>query len=200
MRGRPGVSSVQARRPLKRSAGRFARDRRGASAVEFSILAPVFLAMMMSTFEIGWFYFVNSTVDGATLGISRQIRTGQIQGGAGFSKNEFFDEVVCPRLSYFGDCSERVTAEVMLFDSFADLAIDNSPTTCRDDNPEDVENIVVDPGTELQIVRVRICLIYRTLNPAIGLNLATTEGGERRVTSTYIFRNEPYLQNIRDET
>ncbi|MEX0644116.1 MAG: TadE/TadG family type IV pilus assembly protein, partial [Parvularculaceae bacterium] len=54
-------------------------DRRGSSAVEFAIVVPVFLALMFSMFEVGWFYFVNSVVDAAAINVARYIRTGQAQ-------------------------------------------------------------------------------------------------------------------------
>jgi len=153
------------------------------------------MAVMMSTFEIGWFYFVNSTVDAATLGISREIRTGQSQQ-SGFDKDQFFNQEVCPRLTYFGDCTERLTAQVQVFNTFSELAADNTPILCRDDDPDEVDQLEYIPGADNQIVRVRICVLYDTLNPAIGANLAQSSSGERRVTSTYIFRNEPYSKNI----
>lgn len=177
---------------------RFLGDRDGASAVEFAIVAPVFLALMFSTFEVGWFYFVNSTVDAAATNVARVIRTGQAQqnGYAGQEDRElFFAEQVCPKLSFLVDCQSRLTAEVETFASFADLANDASPITCRDDEPEKLQNIVFNPGTDNSIVRVRLCLLYDTLNPAIGMNLATSESGRRRVAATYVLRVEPYSKN-----
>ncbi len=176
---------------------RIARDRSGMAAVEFALVFPMFLLVMFSTFEVGWFYFVNASVDAATIGIAREIRTGQIKGDDNFDVEEFFREDVCPKLQYFGDCDQRLTAEVEVFPDFATLAADTSAVTCRDDNENDVDNITVDPGGQLDIVRIRICLLYDTLNPAIGINLAD-ETGKRRITSTYIIRNEPYDKNNRN--
>ena len=174
---------------------RFGKNKRGAAALEFAIVAPLFLTLMMSTFEVGWFYFVNSAVDGATINIAREIRTGQIRGDNNFDVDEFMDEEVCPRLQFFGNCEERLTAEVMVFSSFQELADEDSATVCQGDDPDLIDDIVVDPGGEQDIVRIRICLVYDTLNPTIGLNLATKDG-QRRITSTYIHRNEPYERNV----
>ena len=33
---------------------RFARDNRGVAAVEFALIAPIFLALILSLFETGW--------------------------------------------------------------------------------------------------------------------------------------------------
>ncbi|MEL7489542.1 MAG: TadE family protein [Pseudomonadota bacterium] len=176
---------------------RLRRNKDGSAAIEFAIVVPVFLMVMFSTFEVGWFYFVNSSVDAATINLAREIRTGQVRGNSSFSIERFFDDKVCPRLEYFGDCDRRLTAEVKTYPDFATLAADQDPMLCRDDDPDDVDDIIVDPGGEQDIVRIRLCLIYDTLNPAIGVNLAGADG-RRRIMSTYIIKNEPYERNNRN--
>ncbi len=180
---------------INRRRNRWLKNQRGASAVEFALVMPVFLLLMMSTFEVGWFYFVNATLDTAITDISRKIRTGQVQGGTGFDKDDFFNDIVCPSLSFFGDCNQVATAEVKTYSSFSELSLDSGSFVCRGDDAEAINNIQVDPGTESSIVRVRLCVLYRTLNPAIGINLATSPNGDRRLKTTFIFRNEPYLKN-----
>lgn len=171
---------------------RFLFDRSGASAVEFAIVAPVFLIFMFATFEVGWFYFVNSMVDGAATNAARSLRTGQAQN-AGLSSGDFLTEVVCPKVEIFGDCAARLTVEVKKYDTFADLAGDASaPIICRDADQSEIESISYDPGGESQIIRIRLCFLYDTLNPAIGINLAQTDLGQRKVTATYVLRTEPF--------
>ncbi|MEZ5895232.1 MAG: TadE/TadG family type IV pilus assembly protein [Parvularculaceae bacterium] len=165
----------------------------GSAAVEFALVLPAFLVMMFSTFEVGWFYFANSQVDAATVEASRFIRTGRAQK-QGYDKDAFFD-AVCPSLELFGDCQDRLTVEVQTFASFADLAADNTPVTCRNDDPQDVLDIPYEPGLDNQIVRLRLCLIYNTINPTIGVNVSDTAGGQRRLYGSYLFRNEPFSRN-----
>lgn len=169
------------------------RDRRGSAAVEFALVAPAFLALMFSTFEVGWFHFVNSQLDAATLNAARLVRTGQAQQ-QGLTKEAFFS-AVCPPLEVFGNCAELVTIEVETFADFAALAADNSPVVCRNDQPTEINAIPYDPGADSDIVRLRICLIYKTINPSIGINVSDVAGGTRRLYGTYLFRNEPYSRN-----
>ncbi len=186
-----------------RAARRFLRNKRGSSAVEFAIVVPVFLALMFSTFEVGWFYFVNAVVDSATINIARFIRTGQAQSAGYDSQSDresFFADEVCPKLSFLVDCDARVTAEVQTFATFQDLANDTTPITCRDDQPDAIDNLAYNPGSDNAIVRVRICVIYDTLNPAIGMSLAKNDAGQRRVAATYILRVEPYSKNNKTTT
>ncbi len=172
---------------------RIVRNRDGSAAVEFAIVAPVFLAILMSTFEVGWFFFANSQVDAAVLDASRLVRTGTPQQ-TGVTKEQFFD-IVCPKVSFLGPCQSRLTVEVKNYPSFTDLANDTAGAVCRDDDPTIINAIPYEPGTEQSIVRVRLCFLYDTINPAVGVNLAESANGRRALVSTYVFRNEPYLRN-----
>lgn len=175
----------------------FAKNRSGSAAVEFAIVVPVFLATMFSIFEVGWFYYVGSIVDASVNDGARMLRTGQIQksGGTPDDKFDILYNDICNVLDTFGDCQTRLTVESKVYATFADLAIDNSPPTCADAPPADLDAIPFEPGDELQIVRVRICYIYTTVNPAIGINLSEPSTNKRRLISTMIFRNEPYEKN-----
>ena len=174
---------------------RLKSDKKGSAAIEFAIVGPVFLAMMFSIFEIGWHYYVSSIVDASVTNAARLIRTGQVQeatSDADLQYDLIYDEI-CDVLQHFGTCSETLTVEVETFSSFADLGADTSAATCADASSTDLDAIPFSPGGELEIVRIRICYIYSTINPAIGLNLSeSTRDGQRALVSTMIFRNEPY--------
>jgi Flp pilus assembly protein TadG len=172
------------------------RDRKGSTAVEFALVAPPFIALMLSTFEVGWFYFAASQVDAATIATARLVRTGQVQE-AGFDKQDFFN-AVCPTVQVFGDCDETLTVEVTVFNSFAELAADNAPVVCSNDALADIADLSYTPGTDNSIVRLRVCLLYKTLNPTIGVNVSETADGKRRVFGSYIFQNEPFSRNNRN--
>ncbi len=173
---------------------RFAGDRSGAAAVEFSMVAPVFLLMMFSTFEIGWFFYANSIVDASVAEAARLVKTGQIQQMAGTpqQKYDLIYNTLCDVLDTFGTCNTRLTVEVQTYTSFSDLAADVTPPTCASAPPAAVSAIPFNPGNQLDIVRVRVCFIYDTINPAIGINLSQPGTNNRNLISSMIFRNEPY--------
>ncbi len=179
----------------------FAKDADGSTAVEFAIVVPVFLMLMFSIFEVGWFFFANSVVDATVGDAARMIKTGQVQKSFGDEEDKFNDmyDNICRVVSVFGECDTRLTIEVDTYTTFAELAADNSPPVCADAPPDDVAAIPFNPGDELQIVKVRICYIYTTLNPAIGVNLSEPGTNKRRLVSTAIFRNEPYELNNRED-
>lgn len=181
------------RRIVKRwgEAARAAREERGGStAVEFALVAPFFFGLIFSIFEIGWFYFINSQVDAATTEAARLIRTGQVQK-ANLTKEDFFEEV-CNRLVVFNTCDNALTVEVQRFASFAALAADTSSVACADDDTATIDALAYQPGLDNEVIRLRVCVLYKTINPALGVNVADRANGKRRLYGSYLLRNEPF--------
>lgn len=170
--------------------GRFLSCRSGSSAVEFALVAPLFLALTFSILEAGYFFFVESAVEAANTKAARLIRTGQAQTNS-VSRDAFFDEI-CKVVKLFGDCDERLTVDVARFSTFAELAADVAAPVCRDADPGDVDAIPYNAGAARDIVRVRVCYLHKSFNPGLGLNLEKAAGGKVKMFSTTIFRNEPF--------
>ncbi len=176
-----------------RTARAWVANRKGSTAVEFAIVAPILLALIFSIFEAGWYFFVTTSVQQATGNAARLIRTGQAQNGD-MSADAFFDEI-CGVVSAFGDCEDKLTIDISKFSDFAALANDLSEPVCRDrDDPSiaGAQYTTGDFGAQRDIIRVRICFLYEPINPGLGLNLAQTAHGERKIVSVSIFRNEPF--------
>ncbi len=193
LRKRTGITGAR-----KRSLTiRLFANKDGTAAIEFAIVAPVFMALMFSLFEVGWYFYANSIVDASVSDAARLIETGQLQKSTGTTeqKKQAMFNAVCNVLQEFGDCSTRLTVEVQTYPDFATLAAANTPATCADAPEADRDAIPFSPGTELDIVRVRICFIYTTVNPAIGVNVSEGGTNKRRLISHAIFRSEPYLSN-----
>ena len=168
-------------------------DRRGSTAVEFAIVAPLLLALIFSILEAGWYFFVTTSVQQANANAARLIRTGQAQNGD-MSSDAFFNEI-CKVVSAFGDCNDKLTIDISKFTTFAALAADLSDPVCRDKDDPSIEGAqfnASDYGMQRDIIRVRVCFLYKPINPGLGLNLAKTKHGDREVVAVSIFRNEPF--------
>lgn len=168
------------------------RDDNGAAAVEFALVAPLFLALIFSIMEAGWFFFVSSTTERANEEAARLIRTGQAQDG--LSASDLFGRV-CAVVKAFGECSETLGLDVTSFPDFASLAAAPAGADCPDPDALGAGNIqytAADFGDARDIVRVSLCLRYKPINPAIGLKLDRDETGSRRIRAETVFRNEPF--------
>lgn len=171
----------------------FFKDRFGSTAVEFAMVAPIFLAIVFSVIEVGWYFFVTNSVQQATANAARLIRTGQAHS-ANMSKKAFFDEI-CDVVDTFGACKKNLTIDIARYESFGALAADLSAPQCRDRDDPSIKGAQfkkADYGGQREIIRVRVCFLYKPVNPGVGLNLAQTEHGERKIIAVEIFRNEPF--------
>ncbi len=184
----------------RKTLGVMRKRQRGSAAVEFALVAPIFIILLFSILEAGWFYFVNSAVEQANATAARLIRTGQAQnstdadGNPIFSKDAFFGEI-CRVVSNFGDCNETLTVDVSRFASFDALAADISDPVCRNEDDPTIQGAQyseTDYGAQNEIVRVRVCFLYKPVNPALGMRMKTNDHGFSEIVALSIFRNEPF--------
>ncbi len=70
---------------------RIARDRRGATIIEFALLAPVLLLLLMGLFDLCYRSYAQSVLTGA---LQAAARKGTLEGNATTSASQAIDEAV----------------------------------------------------------------------------------------------------------
>ncbi len=99
--------------------GRFARDRSGATAVEFAMVSVPFLGLLFAIFQTAYLLMVQSAMDSAAGLAARNIMTGQAMSsgynsgatttsGGTTTASTFATNVVCPYLPSFVTCSNLI--------------------------------------------------------------------------------------------
>ena len=88
--------------------GRLIRDSRGAAAVQFAVLAPALLLMVIGSFEVAILLFVSGTMELAVLAASRAGITGFTEEGV--SREERIRDVIVDRTLGFVDMDRRRSA------------------------------------------------------------------------------------------
>lgn len=111
-RTRPLVPS--SRRALRRGLRLvgFVRDKSGAAALEFALVALPFLAMVICIIEVGVDFFFFSQIDYAAHKAAQEIRSGSVQMQK-LTADQFKTNVLCPKLSGFTCSSVRVNVVVI---------------------------------------------------------------------------------------
>jgi Flp pilus assembly protein TadG len=166
---------------------RFAAARRGATAVEFALVAAPFLALMFGVLELGLVFMVSTTLDNATEAAARTIRTGQLQNGGGSANS--FKTAICDNMSWLGSsCSSKLYVDVRTFPKFANVTL-TDPTT---GGAFDATKTTFVPGNGEDIVVVRAYYEWSLVMPLLNAGLGTLSNGKRLIYSTVTFRNEPY--------
>jgi Flp pilus assembly protein TadG len=166
---------------------RWRRDERGAAAIEFAIIAPVFFFLMFVIAETALVFVAEQVLDNAVFETARLIRTGQVQQG-GMSPADFKQEV-CDRISVFIDCTgTNFYLEVKAYDTFADMIV-NKPV---DDDDNFTDPGTYDFGTASEIVVVRAYYQW-PITPILGHQWQNAmANGKLLIGSFAAFCNEPY--------
>lgn len=99
--------------------GRLRRDERGATLVEFSLVAAPFFILLLGTFEIGFVYWANQELENAAGHGARLVRTGQVQTG-GVSQEQLKAEM-CSRTAVLVGCATRLRIDVRSAKAFSEI-------------------------------------------------------------------------------
>jgi Flp pilus assembly protein TadG len=169
-----------------RSASRFLRDRRGASALEFALVAVPLILLLLAILQVGLIFFGNMTLEFAADQGARLIRTGQAQ------QKEFdaaaFKNEVCKHLTVMLPCA-KLQLDVRRFDSFGTTELTNP----LDQNGNLKTNFSYEPGEGGDVVVVRAFYPWDlTVNIPSLIRMSKMAGGNRLLIATIAFRNEPF--------
>lgn len=169
---------------------RFARARKGATAVEFAIVAIPMLMMVFGVLELGMVLLVSTTLDTAIDFASRDVRTGRFQNGAQTTA-EAFEGKICRNMTWLAQgCESRLSVEAETFVDFGDAAQSTSadPMTFKLEDPPRCWSV----GTAGDIVLVRIYYSWPLFTPLLDTALQNGPGGTRLLSTAKVFRNEPF--------
>ena len=170
------------RSPLIR---RFVRQQDGSSAVEFSLIAAPFLALLFAIIETAMVFFAGQTMEAAVASSSRLIMTGEAQT-KGFSAADFKTQV-CNRIYGLFDCSAGMYVDVKSYSSFT--SINTAPPVVNKNFNTTMSYV---PGAVGDIVVVSLYYQWPIYVSMLGNNLENLNGGNRLLTATAVFRVEPY--------
>jgi len=165
-----------------------ARDRSGAMAVEFAMVAAPLLFMLFAVMELALVFLVSSSLENATAEAARTIRTGAVQTAGGGSKDGFRNDV-CGRLGWLQDqCQTNLSIDVRTYTQFANQ---NAPDPVSNQTWNEASTIfsVGEPG---DIVLVRSFYRWKLITPFLNGGLERLSGGVTLLTAAATFRNEPY--------
>jgi Flp pilus assembly protein TadG len=167
---------------------RVARDRNGATAVEFALIGMPFFLSVTALAEVAVMSLAQSNLDLAMGETARRIRTGEIQQN-GLSAADVHDDV-CARMRRVlpVQCAGDLFVDVRQFDAFTEVA-GGDPA---DDGRIDAGEMTFQPGDPSDIVLVRGFYQHQVFTPFFQGIFANVSGGKRVMSSAILFRNEPW--------
>jgi len=171
---------------IRKQFARFRRNRRGSTAVEFALVAPVFFALLFAIIETALIFFASQVLETITQDSARQIFTGQAQG-ASLTQAQFA-ELVCGQVSVLFDCN-NIKIDVQNYNtSFAGVQINSQ----IDAGGNFVDTMHYNPGGPCEVVVVRLFYPWPLFVTGLGYNISNLSGNKRLLSATAAFRNEPY--------
>jgi Flp pilus assembly protein TadG len=167
---------------------RLARDRGGATAVEFALVAIPFFWLVFAIIEIAGVSMAQTSLDAAVSETARTIRTGEAQAGA--VTETAFKTAVCDYINRMMslDCVNNLNIDVRRFVDFDGVA-SPSPLVGGAIDPALLE---FQPGGASEVVLVRAFYEWNIMTPVFGEFLANVGPGRRIINTSALFRNEPF--------
>jgi len=195
------------------------RDREGVSALEFAIVAPVFLGLLLAILYTMLIYLAQQMLETAAQSAGRLMLTGIAQntqlanGHVGMSASDF-KNAICNGFTGTGpngqaistpallpsmlSCS-RLTVNVTTVNAY-NVSSTSSPTFTYDSN-----GVLTSTGTgynyqasgagQNRIVVVQLIYLWATGKGPLGLNLSNQPNGNRKLVATSVFTTENYTCN-----
>jgi len=172
----------------QRRFGAFIKNREGAAAVEFALVAIPLFWMIFGMLEFAAMSIVQTTLDNALSQVGREIRTGEAQT-QGKTKVQM-KAALCAHLNEIMslECNNNLFLDVDKFDSFANVG-NGTPVA---NGSIDAGQIGYTPGGANEVILVRAYYQWQVFTPFFGAIFANMADGKRLVVSSMMFRNEPF--------
>jgi Flp pilus assembly protein TadG len=170
---------------------RFGNARQGATAVEFALIAPAFLATLIAVLETCLFLFAQMALQNAAMEVGRQFMTGQAQN-AGWTTSTIQSNVCAlPNFpSVLFTCS-KIGVIVQTYASFA-AANTSAPTLTFNAQGQVTNTWAYDPGTQNEIMVVQLVYPWSVVGGLLGFTLSNLPIGAAELMGVTSFRVEPY--------
>lgn len=163
-------------------------DRKGATIIEFALVAAPFFALLIAILETALVFLAQQGLETAGEAASRLVMTGQAQLGT-WNQTQYKTQV-CKQLPPFLSCS-KLMIDVQTAASFDDASTSSLPLTY--DKKGNVSNTwKFTTGGAGDIVIVRLMYLWPIATGPLGFNLGNQSGNNRLLLSTSVAQTEPY--------
>jgi Flp pilus assembly protein TadG len=169
---------------------RFNRDDKGATAVEFALIAIPLVSLIFAALQTSIIFVFDQALQTATQKAARQLMTGSAQT-SNLTKDQF-KSIVCANLPSQFNCA-NLLVDVEASSSFS--TVSTSPVTLTYNPDGTVSNAAAlsyNPGNPGDIVIMRAMYDWPVLGGPLGVGLANQPDGGRLMIATAVFKNEPY--------
>lgn len=175
-------------RRTAQSLRRFRACEDGNATVEFAIVIPAFIMILMSTVELGLINLRHSQLERA---LDQTVRDIRLNTGANKSHAQVRDEI-CDLSGFIENCATSLRLEMVQVDPFNWSPVDPDPDCVNSiEDPKPVRTFEHGKSNELMLVRA--CMKFNPVFPTWGLGESLYKDGDGRISliATSAFVQEP---------
>lgn len=201
---------------VRRFCANLLRNREGAAAIEFAIVAPAFFALLLAILYTMSIYLAQQMLETAAQDAGRLILTGSAQtmqlanGHVGMSASDF-KSAICNGVSGTNSNGQANTIPALLPSmlSCSRLTVNVTTATAYDTTNTaaptftyDSQGVLTSTGTGYnfqsggdgrnRIIVLQLIYLWPTGTGPLGLNLANQPNGNRQLVATSVFTTENY--------
>lgn len=162
------------------------RNSRGATIIEFALIAPAFIALLLAIIETSLTFFAQESLETAAEAAARTIATGQVQTAS--TTQTQFHTIACKGLYSFMSCGNLIV-DVQKSTTFA--AVDTSMPTLTYNADGTVKTNYTTGGAG-DIVVLRLMYIWSMPLGPLNFSLSNIGGTNRLLVATTVAKTEPY--------
>lgn len=168
----------------------FLRDKRGATAIEFAILALPFSALLFAILESCISFASQQLMANITDDIARRLRTGQIREAEIQDNPEKLKKMICDQLDVVvtANCP-GLDVDLQSFDSFDKIAAIRVKYLNKD---LDTTGFKVDPGPAMSKNLLRVFYRWPVMTDFLKISMSNLDGGKVLHFASAAWQNEPF--------
>jgi Flp pilus assembly protein TadG len=167
---------------------RFRLERKASTAIEFAMLAPIFIGLLISVLETGIFFLAQQNLQAAAVKAGRLYLTGQAQGSS-MTQSQLVT-AICPSIQALFTCG-NLMVDLQTYNSFSN-ANTSAPTLTYNAQGVVTNTWAYSPGTSGQIMVVRLLYQWPLISGPFVMILPNLGNGTSLVMGVTAFRVEPY--------
>ena len=182
--------------------GAFVRDERGISAVEFALVSPMFLSVLMATFDLGFGVYTKAVLQGAIEDASRQASIENTQWTVIENKVKNQILAVIPTSDPSTDIS--FTLDPKVYEDYDDLILPEQFTDTNSNGSRDAGECYMDRNNNRQydinvglagrggaqdVISIKASVTYKRIFP---LWAFTGQSQNQKIEATTSLRNQPF--------
>lgn len=172
----------------RRLLGHFIRDRKGSTAIEFTLLAIPFSMLVFAILEACISFAAQQVMANAADDVARQFRTGQIKA-ADLTENQVRD-LICSRLEIIVSSGcPGLEVDLRSFETFAAAAQLRVKFTGGD---IDTSDFTIAPGPSMSKNMLRVFYRWPVITDFMRKSMANLDGGNTLHFASVTWQNEPF--------